>query len=275
MALPKEIKIDEKVYTLKDHPELLTLVEAGRKEEKKKLQGEITALRSKIGSGESSEIEELKKQLTEKTKQVAAVNEELVKIKESKAADDKKSEVLDAKKKAKEKTPDWSEAFSKFKEEMLGHLKGVSEKVTATGAKATKIAVSSHRKELLEKYKGLIIPELLKGATIEELDSSIADVLKTSANYITAADSKGIKKTLAELQAEEAEQKVIDEKSKTPFVVKIDGVESTVNVPQPPDKGGEQTKEFKNPLDMTSEEFAKNKEVMERELMKQFEDSKK
>jgi chromosome segregation ATPase len=203
--IPEKIKIGEVEYTVKDHPELLTLIESVRKQEKTKLNSEIrtleatkTDLENKLKSGDT--LTTAQKQELEKAKADLAV------------AQNEKSRIegeLEGLKKAKEgKEPEPKptggltlEAVTQLLAKQKAELAEEFDKRVATvQSNLGKVTTEQYLKEVLEKNAGVVIPALVKGSTKEEIDQSLVEALQVSKNYITV-DHAGKKVTLAEKEA--------------------------------------------------------------------------
>lgn len=251
--IPEKIKIGDTEITVKDHPELLALIETVRKQEKTKLHTDITtleadkkALEAKIKENgtateaQKAELEGMKTKLATLTAEKA----ELEKLKNPAAPKTEGSEDMMEKLLGKV-----TELITKNNQELLG-------KVTSMVTPIQQQTVDQYLTQVREKYKGQIIPELLTGKTKEEIDQNLPSVIKTSANYITV-EYEGKNVTLAEKEAAEAVKKATPPanppaEGKTP--------------PTPPNNGtppGTDPKTLiKDVSKMSAEEYAKNRSAI-------------
>lgn len=296
MPLPEKIKLGGQEYVLKDNPELLNLVQEARKEEKDKLHGEIKLLKGKISKGgvDAEQMETLKTQLAEAEEAKKVANEELVGLKAvQKKLEEEKNKGGDAggdggddPDKGKKKTMtshDFELKLSEFGKSMTDQFgkvledrfKKYDESIGNLTKQNSQMTVEAHKQKLLADNEGLIIPDLLTGGTIDELNTSLVKALETSKKYITAQDNEGNRKTLAEIEKAkiEAEKKAGDG-TQTQQVSVVDLLsitdengEKKFSVAQPP-KGGATDGDLVKDLDeMSPEEFEKNRDAIKKQLM--------
>jgi chromosome segregation ATPase len=275
----EKIKIGDQEISVKENPELLKLVESVRKEEKDKLYGEITSLKSTVAelkakSGktpeELKELEELKTKLKSLETEKTSKDKELDELRKSMEEDKKKKQ---SEKSGEEKEKEVEAILAKLEQTLEAKLKPVEERLSKIADTTAKVTVAGKRKELLEKHKGYLIPELLSGNTVEELENNLKDALEVSKNYITVKNDKGKTVTLAEMEkmkakAEEGKKK--EEPKEKIIVVTGDGSGHYVP-PMPPDGGSKKPEEMvKSMGEMSLEEFTKNKDVLKKQLMEQM-----
>ena len=227
-GIPEKIKIGDQEVVVKDHPELLELLQKARKEEKDKLYSQISSLDAKVkvledekkNNGELSATKE--KELKELREELGAVKAEKEKLEKAgkggSGADLDDDDDDDTKGKTKSNSKSSQPSFTK--EEMADMLKNAldeqqkvfDEKLKEVKGGLNKKTVSDYRKEQLAKHEGLIIDKLVP----EDLDSeeavnkAIADALEVSKNYISKeyeVDGKKQKMTLAEYEQYEEKQK--------------------------------------------------------------------
>jgi len=204
-------------YVVKDHPELLKMIEGIRTEEKDKLYSDIAKYKTEIAQlkkdGETkndTKIKELEKQLEEATKnkdgimtELGSVKEELKKLaaqkkKPAKSDDDgdggegKKEPDLDSMKKM------ISELLGESSKKQLELVEALQKKIDELEGNSKKFMAESYREKLIAEHKGFIIPEFLRGSSKEELDASLVEALQSSKKYITVDDGKGKRITLEE-----------------------------------------------------------------------------
>ena len=289
MSIPKKIKIGDQEVELKSNPELLNLVEAVRKEEKEKQHTEILGLKKALADKDVSEtkLAELQKRLEEVEVAKKATEEELIVIKAAKKdlEETKKSEVgtkteeikTDEGKKGEQDLSLLIEgALTKFGQKMTEDLekrfKNYETELEGLKNHTKTTTVESHKQKLITKYDGLIIPDLLTGNTIEEVDKSLAKALEISKKYITVSDDSGSKKTLEEIEQarKELEKKQQEEKGKQVVISVSDfaklSEEGKAHTPPIPPDPAKVHEEIKNINEMSSEEFAKNKEYYKKQL---------
>lgn len=217
-GIPKTIKIGETEFVVADHPELLSLVESGRKDEKNKLYSSIKTLEARINvlKGESDakgadaeknkkELEKLQGELKTATDKVAELEGADPKPDPNKDKDPKKEE------KATGMTPEEVQAIvdKALETQAKKHEEEINE---VKGGLNTK-NVEDYRKEKLKEYDGLIIPALVSEGmkSTEDVDKAIEKALETSKGYIRKEykNDKGEAEqlTLAEIEAREKAKK--------------------------------------------------------------------
>lgn len=286
-GIPEKIKLGDKEFVVKDHPELLELLQKARKEEKDKLYSQISSFETKIKvledekktNGELSVAKEEKlKALQDELAVAKAEKEKLEKTKGGGKGkpdpDDDDEEDDDEPKGKKSKSKAVANGISK--EDMADMLKTALEEQQKVFDKRleevkgglNKKTVGDYRKEQLAKYKGFIIEDLVR----EDLDSeeavnkAIEQALEKSKPYIQKeyeVDGKKQRMTIAEYEEYEKSQK---EKGN-------DG-KGTGNYtpPTPPDRpdGGSGNLTGKELLsrieDMSDEEYAKHADQILKEV---------
>lgn len=269
-GIPKTVKIGDVEYNTADHPELLALVEAGRKDEKGKLYSQISTLTAEIQTLKDSKtsIEELSKKDQEALKklqdELAVAKNALEKVEKQdppKGGEGAKGGLTQAEidKQIQDALDKQKTEFEKKYAEIKGDLNSKS--------------IADYRKELLAQNKGIIIEALVP----ENLDSkeavnkAIESALKTSKEYIrkdyTDKDGKTSQLTLAEIEAIELKAKEEeDAKRKAPIYVPAGG-----NPPTPPPNGGgglDSKVSVKDLKGMSQAEFEKNREALRQEILK-------
>jgi len=280
------VKIGDQEVSVKENPELLKLVESVRKEEKEKLYGEITSLKSNLAalkgkSGKSpeelKELEELKSSLEKAEKAKKEVDGELSELKK---ANDEFMKKQASGKSEEEKAKEVEALMAALEKTLNDKLKPFEEKLSKIGDVTKEVNVQAKRKDLLEKHKGYIIPELLTGSTVEELENNIKTALETSKHYITVKDKSGKNHTLAEmeeLRVKEAKEKEDKEKGGHEKVIIVTGKEGRQYLaPMPPEGDASKKPEelIKGMGEMSLEEFKKNKDTLKRQLMEEMKSEK-
>ena len=288
VGIPEKIKIGETEYVVKDHPEILELLQKARKEEKDKLYSQISSLDAKVkvledekkNNGELSATKE--KELKELREELGAVKSEKEKLEKAgkggSGADPDDDDDDDAKGKAKGKSKSSQPSITKedmaeiLKSALAEQQKVFDEKLKEVQGGLTKKTVSDYRKEQLAKHDGLIIDKLVP----EDLDSeeavnkAIADALEVSKNYISKefeVDGKKQKMTLAEYEQYETKQKETGAGSPPQG-----GGTGNYTPPTPPARpeggSGDLTgKELLSKIeDMTDEEYAKHHKTLLKEV---------
>jgi len=280
MALPSKVKIGDKEVELKDHPELLELIQQVRTEEKEKLYSEkakleakVNELKNKVAEGETlsaaekAELEKLKGDIAKKDGEIAATKAALEEAKKGKGkkkkADDEGEDDEDAPLTKKEMLKAMEELLKPLKDELKGEVKKVE-------GELTKKALEDYRAELLEKNKGLIIPDLLQGSTKAELDANLVKVLETSKPYITkevkGKDGKIEKVTLAELEQRKADEEAAIEKLKERNKNRTGGKDDAgADAPERDTQKDPKTL-LKDVSKMDAKEYAKHREQIKKEL---------
>ena len=259
-GIPKTIKIGDVEYIVAEHPELLTLIENTRKEEKDKLYGNIETLKKEVETFKNSFTSAEKKEKDYKD-QLSAKEAELKKAQE----DLKKFEGIDPtnspKNDGEKMSKEFEEKLAKIQEEADKKQKEAAERIAKLEAdhKAEKLAEYRERKlaEHKDKIIGDFVPENL--TTNEEIDASVTAALAKSKKYIrseyTKADGTKVTGTLEEIEAWEEEAKKNPANPASPTYVP-----PTV----PPAGGGGQGAEpvLKDVKDMSPEAFKQNREAL-------------
>lgn len=277
MALPEKIKIGEVEYILKDHPELMGLVQEARTEEKNKLYSTISSSEAKIKvlEDEKSANGKLstKKEAELKTAQdeLAVLKAEKDKLvaqiaKGKKGDDDDEEEEEDTKKKGKK--PVQGLTKEDVAELLANALKtqqeGFDKKLEEVKGNLGKKTVGDYKKEQLAKYKDVIIEDFVSDNldSEEAVNKAIETALEKSKKYIRKEyEVDGAKKelTIAEYEALEASKK--NNPTADPS--------HQHKAPEKPAGGnGDLTgKELLSQLDsMSDEEYAKNADAILREV---------
>lgn len=274
-GIPKTIKVGEQEITVADHPELLALVEAGRKSEKDKLYSQIGTLNAEIqtlkdsnkSNKEMSEAD--KKELKKLQDQLAVANAEVEKLKPSGAPSNPPAGKKDGEDEPKGLTQ--AEVDKQVKEALALQKKDFDDKFAELIGNFTKKTVADYRKEQLKKYDGLIIealvPEDLK--TEEEVNASVQKAMETSKQYIRKdykdAEGKVSQKTLAEIEELEKPTPPAGTPPASSYVPPAG------SPPPPPPSGGgslDGKALVKNLKDMSQSEFEKNREALQQEIRK-------
>lgn len=229
-GIPEKIKLGDKEYVVKDHPELLELMQTARKEEKDKLYSDIATKEAKIKTledekttlGELSTTKEAKlKELQDELAVAKAEKEKLEKETKGKGKskdDDDDDDDEDDKGGKKGKGTKKSDAPTKedFKEMLEEALKKQAEAHRLEIEKVQKGLntknVGDYRKEQLEKYKDVIIEDLVPESldSVEAVNKAVATALEKSKQYIRkdyTIDGKSQKMTIAEYEEYEAKNK--------------------------------------------------------------------
>lgn len=281
-GIPEKIKLGDVEYVVKDHPELLKVIENARKEEKTKLYSQISSLDAKVKvledekktSGElSSTKEEKLKKLQDELAVVKAEKEKLEGDGKGGSGnpddgDDGKGD--DGKGKATKPTFSKKEAEQMVKEALAKQNETFEGKLAEVRGGLTQKTVSDYRKEQLAKHKGLIIEQLVPdGLDSEEaVNKAIQTALETSKGYIAKEydiDGKKQKMTIAEYEEYETKQQGAGDDG--------NGGKGTGDYvpPTPPGKpdggSGDLTgKELLSKIeDMSDEEYAKHHEAIKKE----------
>lgn len=269
-GIPKTVKIGDVEYNTADHPELLALIEAGRKDEKGKLYTQISTLTAEIQTLKDSKtsVEELSKKDQEALKklqdELAVAKSELEKVSKQdppKGGEGAKGGLTQA------------EIDKQIQDALAKQQKEFEQKYSELKGDITSKTIADYRKELLEKNKGYIIEDLVPENldSKEAVNSAIEKALKSSKQYIrkdyTDADGKTTQLTLAEIEALELKAKEDEEaKRKAPIYVPAGGTPPT---PPPNGGGGLDSKvSVKDLKGMSQSEFEKNREALRQEILK-------
>ena len=286
-GIPEKIKIGETEYVVKDHPEILELLQKARKEEKDKLYSQISSLDAKVKvledekktNGELSATKE--KELKELREELGAVKSEKEKLEKAgkggSGADPDEDDDDDAKGKAKGKSNSSTPSITKedmeemLKSALAEQQKVFDEKLKEVQGGLTKKTISDYRKEQLAKHEGLIIDKLVPEdlSSEEAVNKAIAEALEVSKNYISKEfeiDGKKQKMTLAEYEQYETKHKE-EGAGGSP-----QGGTGNYTPPKPPEKpeggSGDLTgKELLSRIeDMSDEEYAKHHKTLLKEV---------
>jgi hypothetical protein len=261
------VVIDGKELRVKDHPELIALIESGRSQEKEKLHSQIEEMKLKIKSFDSEGVK-TKAQLAQMEEyrvklEVAETREKELK-EQMKNIDSAKNQVVADRNKLDTKVR-VKDALSRERQKLEEIY---ASKLQELEVKMNKQTASMYRETLLERYKGLVIPELIEGNSVEELDKSAEKALSISKKYITK-NIDGVTKTLAEL--ENSANAVATDGSGSQTKVEQTVIPVTpIKVPGKMDNasGNLEGKDLlENMADMTPEEFAKNREKLRAQLL--------
>lgn len=265
--IPEKIKLGDKEYALKDHPELLGLVEVGRSAEKEKLNADIDQqkatikdLKNKVESATGSttkieaDLKEAKEALKNAEDEKAKVTGQLKQL-EKMRSDGDNNEDKDSKK-ADSLSPDEvkkivDEAIAKVQTQSNAQVEDLKKKLTASEAEA-------YRKEVIANHKDTVIPELLTGTTKEEIDESLSKAIEVSKRYLRSGDNDSADGDETEDGKDPKSKKGNDsEESKPPEEPKDTA---------PPDGGksdpGDDADLLKRAKDMTPDEYAKNRDAI-------------
>ena len=221
MPVPEKIKLGDKDYILKDHPELLELVQEARKDEKDKLYSRISTLEASekvLKDKEKAGLELTTKQEADLKKiqdELAVSKAELEKVSKnkSKAGDDDDEEDEDEDgggkgkkgKSTKAKGLTLEEVKAAMAEILAAKDKEFDQKLNEVKTGLSKKNVGDYRKEQLAKHKGLIIEDLVPEdlESEEAVNKAIEKALKTSKGFISKefdVDGKKQRMTLAEYE---------------------------------------------------------------------------
>lgn len=220
-AIPETIKIGEQEYKISEHPELVTLLEAARKQEKDKVYKDI--------SGYKDQVKTLKEELdkTKSNSETAKITKELEEaqnalkdaqaqkdVLNNKPATNPEEDKLKKEKMEEELLKKLEDSFEKKLEEKLKTVSGTyEEKISKLENQLKGSEAASYRDKLLAQYKDQVIPNLVKGNTKEELDAALQEALEVSKDYVSV-DYKGKRVTLAEKAKLEEEDRIKAEEKK-------------------------------------------------------------
>jgi hypothetical protein len=277
-GIPEEIKLGDTVYKVKEHPEVLELIEIVRKEEKTKLYAEKADLEAKIKVLEAVEnkskdqektLKKLQDDLIIVNSEKSKVEKELAEIKktaktpEELAEEERKRVEKEKAEKEKASSGLTAEEVSKIVSEQLKKTTEVYQKaLEKKQAEFDELRknfsdknVAEYRNELLEKNKGLVIPDLVTGSTKEELDKSLVTALQTSKKYLTTVYNG---KTVTLFEKDELVKKA-EEKAEADKAKRNQG--TPPNKFSPPDGGEEPDVDgktlIKDVSSMSAEEYSK------------------
>lgn len=176
---------------VKDTPELQSMLETARKQERSKLNSDITEYKAQINdlNNKVSKSAEDQKQLDELKGKLAVAESEKTKVQEQ--LDELKEMQDGGKGKGEGGKGEGSEFSMKALQKMLEEnnkaiLAQVEEKVGAVNKGLQGMSAAQYRESLLKEHEGKIIPELLNGSSKEELDASLVTALETSKKYLKA-----------------------------------------------------------------------------------------
>ena len=274
-GIPKTVTINGQDLVVADHPELLALVQSGRKDEKDKLYSTIQTLEANINvlkdenkeSGKTSQKD--KDELKKLQDELAVAKTDLAKLKK----DDPEPPVKKPKEGEADKTGGLTadEVEAIVQKALTAQARTYEEKIEKVQGGLTEKNVSDYRKEVLEKNKGVIIdalvPEGLK--SVEEVNKAVEKALETSKQYIrkdyTGEDGKKEELTLAEIEARELSKKDATPPAGTPPTYVPAGTP-----PPPPAGGGDLTGKalIKDLGSMSQADFNKNREAIKQEIRK-------
>jgi len=277
MPIPEKIKLGDKEYVLKDHPELMEIVQETRKEEKTKLYAEKASLEAKIKTLEDEQKAKGDLSAT-KEKELKELREELGAVKSDKEKLEKEiAEAEKGKKKPEPKKEDEPKGLTKedvqalLKDALAEQAKEHKKEIEKVQGGLTAKEVSDYRKEQLAKHEGIIIaklvPEGLKSK--EDVNKAIEEALAESKQYITneyeVEEGKKQRMTIAEWEKHQADVAAAEEEKKKGT--------GTYTPPQHPDKpdggsGGDLTgKELLGKIgEMSDEEYEKNRDAIMKEV---------
>ena len=276
--IPEEIEIDGKKVKIKDSKVLTDLLEQVRKQEKNKLYSNISTLEAEI------KVLEKNAALTDAEKEeLKTAKEDLVTLKnDKKILDEKLKELEESRKKTKDVDEEEQEKGKKakglsaedvkaliqesLKESMAGITKTIQDSVGEVKGDLTKKKTNDYRKELLEKHGSVLIPDLLKGDSPEELDKNLVKALETSKQYITV-EHEGKKVTLAEREKLIADE--VEKAKKSKEDEEEEESKKNKNRFNKPDTGKNAFADkdlIEHVGEMTDEEYAKNREAILREV---------
>lgn len=268
-GIPRTIKIGDVEYNVADHPELLSLVESARKEEKDKLYGSINSMKA--------EIDKFKAGATEAEKKDTEYKEKLKKMQEdltAKTDELKKFEGIDPNKKPETPPKDKgevSEEVKKLQEQLAKTEKEANERIAKIEREAQAKSLADYRKAKLVEHAGKIIDDFVPDnlTTTEDIDKYVTDALDKSKKYIreeyTKADGTKVNATLEEIQGWE------EEKKKNPPTPPTAGTPTYVPPVVPPTGGGQANPEelMKDIKGMSPEQFAKNRDQLRAQIRQQ------
>lgn len=276
MPIPEKIKLGDKEYVLKDHPELMTIVQEARKEEKTKLYAEKASLEAKIKTLEDEQKAKGDLSAT-KEKELNELREELGAVKSEK--ENLELEIKEAekgKKKPEPKKEEKSEGLTKedvqelLKNALAEQAKTHKEEIEKVQGGLTAKEVSDYRKEQLAKHDGIIIAKLVPEGldSKEAVNKAIEEALAESKQYITneyeVEEGKKQRMTIVEWEEHQKTIEAEEEKKKGT---------GTYTPPQHPDKpdgggGGDLTgKELLSKLgEMSDAEYEKHREQIMKEV---------
>lgn len=292
-GIPEKIKLGDKEYVVKDHPELLELLQKARKEEKDKLYSQISTLQASVkvledekkSNGELSATKE--KELKKLQDELAVVKAEKEKLEGASSGgsgadpdEDDDEDDDDPKKKGKKSRKSSEPSFTKkelqdmLKDALAEQQKAFDEKLAKVQGVLTQKTVSDYRKEQLAKHKGLLIEQLVPDNldSVEAVNKAIKDALETSKSYISneyEIDGKKQKMTIAEYEEYEAKQKDAGAGEQGGTGGQGTGNYTPPTPPQKPDGGSGDLsgKELLSKIDeMSDEEYAKHHKQLLKEV---------
>lgn len=255
MPIPTSVKIGETEYKLADYPELMSIVTETRKEEKDKLNTRLETHR-RAEDALAEQVANEKITGAEARKRAEKLDEELksLKAKAKELEDDKGDKGGTPPKHKKDDSDDTDERMQSIVEKAIAKVKADSDTKIAELEKQLGTKVSGdYRDELLEKYKGQIIPDLLTGNSKDELDKSLEKTLEVSKKYLTV-EVEG--KTMTLQQKADADQKTADDKEAA------DKRKNEFRTPNTPDSRDltDGVDLLENVKDMTEAQYAKHRD---------------
>lgn len=232
MAVSDKFKLkDGTEIVVSEHPELVAILEAARKQEKDKLYSEKATLDAKVKELETKLKDEgsltaaAKKELEDSKKALGVVEADLAKNKAElenlkKAAPKPKKKKGDDDEDDDEPTLTAKQLSEAIDQALTKQNAEFEKKFAALKGEVSGIELEEYRKEVLKKNEGVLIPEFLTGSTKAELDKNLTEALEKSKKYLTTKvkdkDGKEITVNLIEAERlrkeeEEAQARLVEE----------------------------------------------------------------
>ena len=281
-GIPEKIKLGDVEYTVKDHPELLEMLQNARKEEKDKLYSQLSTLETKVKTLEDADKskagltktqeEELKKLKDE----LAVVKAEKEKLEKAGESDEEAKRKAEEAAKANGEKDQFTKAEMKemVKEAMAEQKKSFDEELAKVRGEVSTKDVSDYRKEMIAKYDGVLIEKFVPTnlSSKEEVTKAINQALIDSKPYIRKEyeiDGKKQEMSISEFEQHETESKAAAEAA---AAAGGQGGTPPYNPQNPPGKpaGGNSDVTGKQLLEkvdsMSDEEYEKNRDAIMKEL---------
>jgi hypothetical protein len=233
--IPESITIADVTYKISETPELKSLISEVAKVEKSKLYSQIDALRKQIDDLRTVEVEPSSAPFDEK-KLIEALKNSFV-------------------------------TKSDIESTVRAAINEAVKPIIDTDAERKAIELNEYREKLIRENLATCIPELVKGNTKEELESSLKESIRIRASYPSAntPTPTGGKVVDPLIQKQTLEQQI---QAPTQHVVEPMVTESQISpIPrrQAPDVNAPAF-----PKRMTPEEFAKNRKALQEQLSSMY-----
>lgn len=240
VVLPKSVTINGVAYSVNETPELQQFIQAVAKVERSKLRSQFEAMNQKINELKTAQVVKVESEdnVMEKIKGSFVTKEEL-------------------------------------KEILPGVLKEVVEPLLKSDAQRHLTEIEEYRNKLIKENEGRCIPELVEGATKEELDASLQKSIEIRTKYHTPfmdrnqVPSGKVTDPLLADQLKELDK--VDAGSPTPAQTSTQKT-TQVQAPQQevtpgmPRRQSPEVSEQSNVKRMTMTEFEKNREQLRNQL---------